>query len=339
MKIKLSCLLLTVVLAFAFTACGGGAGNDDDNTPFTIHGTLTPASGVGSVDTSAKTFSATVKMDTPIQKSVRSAGPSRAVSDAVVASYPIEGKLKDGSMILLLTGVYESQNKTFTLQASSSVIIFQMDGKLTAGNTINTSKTTQTVRVNTGGNNWQTVNCTLGSGGGEIAEAPTESPMTGLPASLRGKWVAHNPFTNTSNPGIYFLVSALSMDVGYMGELWADYILNVDPQAGYWDVIVQSTDTDYAGKFLKFRVTSDLTKFSGKSIETNIIAAAGGGVTLGQINTMLTGQKLIFIAPFADGTGSSAGSGGTNLLYGTYGNAAAASDIQWDNIDTYIMTR
>jgi hypothetical protein len=258
------------------------------------------------------------------------------VSPEEVVSYPIEGKLKDGSLIFLLTGVYEPVNKTFTLQAASSMIIFQMDGKLTAGYAIDTSNTTQTVRVNTGSNNWETVDCTLGSGGGEIAEAVTEMEPAGMPESLWGKWRACNPDGIPDPDGVYLLVSKYNVSTydPWQERLYASAVVGVIGSTFPFDVIVKSEF--HSGKYLKFKVANTLNSFASYEIAAEMMVSGDWAALVARF-----GPGYRFICPYYDKANVLSGHDDgkeVETVFDTYADANAADGIIWAE-DTYFLAR
>ena len=129
---SIAIIAFVVVVGFSFAACGdgNGGGSDGGDDGIVISGTLSDGLGRGI-------------------RGARAVAPNsgQAFRAEVNSDNSITGKLQDGSFIYSLMGEYDPVTKAFSMQAPSSVIIFSIVGKLTAGNAIDTSVTSASIAV------------------------------------------------------------------------------------------------------------------------------------------------------------------------------------------------
>ncbi|MDR1930754.1 MAG: hypothetical protein LBQ44_09035 [Treponema sp.] len=323
---------IALVLVFMWAGCSNPAGGTPGNGGIVISGTLTPGSSAGGVDTSARSFYAEVNQTA---RSIRGRNLSRAALGAV-ESYPISGKLEDGSIIFNLTGVYEPEGKAFTLEAASSFIIFRVSGRLNNSNVIDTTKTEAAVLVKTGTNNggeWATIPCSIAtSGGGEISgtvNAPPSS-VNGIPESLHGKW------RSLSSPGEYFIVSTYSVNQ-YLGDGPPAYVL---PLVSFTstggslfpaDMIIglQDVNSNTPAYYERYLITDDFNDLPA-GIKNHDL---GGGYTVEQWITSQNLSEALYVAAF---------SVNNDVAFNTIDAAAAldpSTHVTWVDYFTSVLVR
>ena len=102
-------------------------------------------------------------------RQVRSAAQPEASAQTFYAKVKpdnsIEGMLQDGAAVFLLEARFDPQTRGFTMQTSSSNIIFSIVGMLNSNNTLDTSRTRASVKVrDTLNNEWETIDLAIASG-------------------------------------------------------------------------------------------------------------------------------------------------------------------------------
>jgi hypothetical protein len=113
--------------------------------------------------------------------------PPRTARSAA-AGQALTGRIEDGAIVFNLTGLYFSATGEFFLSAGSSILIYEIAGRVT---TTGIQNTEAVVKVNSGGN-WTTIRIPVSAVAEVEITREASGQSEGLPASWMGRWDFHN---------------------------------------------------------------------------------------------------------------------------------------------------
>jgi hypothetical protein len=285
---------ILLIFGLLMTSCPTAPEEDEKNDDIVISGTITPTGNTGGSSVSS----------TPKKFRAEGSRTARSVSRAAgVVSYPISGKLEDGDVIYNFKGEYEPENNVFSIQAKSTLVIFSLNGKLSADGDIDTAKSTAKIQVKSAGE-WITIECNLIGGNQTVSEeAPNAgAEPEGLPSSYQGKW------KNLLYPEEYFLVSenAIVYYSGVYGLTPLD-VVEVAAKGNTHDIIVRTEFIDGATYTERYNISKTLQS-AIENENAGIVADELNGYTIKEAIALLGSGNRLFVAPYASAAGQYANS-------------------------------
>ena len=160
-------IALVAIIGIGITACDNDNGNSNgnENTYLIMGKFANQAAGVN----------ATFYADTVTSRSAR----------AVAEEQELTGKIEDGDIIFNLKGIYFPADGSFILSAGSSILVYEIAGKVTNSGL---SQTQATVKVNSGGD-WVTFEIPVTAANEvSITGSASSQQSSGLPNNWLGSW-------------------------------------------------------------------------------------------------------------------------------------------------------
>ena len=276
-----------IAVMFTLTGCSNpvGGGEKLQAKNLTIAGTFKSQ---GGVDGGAKFFATA-------GSGARSVRAARAISGT---DFALDGYLEDGDIVFRLKGNYNSDTKTYTLSAASSILRYTISGGFNNDGTAETGKAVVQVKS---GEEWVTHELEV-----TTAETAPELDMNkeqidetegGIPMNMRGIW------RDYADASYYAVVNAYSVIIyEKAGSTWVEsetlYFTDIDdiPSGGVsgitaymgWDYDKLATDTAYqwhSDMLIDYAKTknpgktpvTDTIGLSSKYLES-LMTGPGGGI-------------------------------------------------------------
>ena len=211
----------------------------------------------------------------------------------------IIGKLEQGDFIFNLKGQYDPATKAFTMQATSSVMVFSLSGKLNNSNNIDTSKSKATLEVKDGSGEWITYDYNIASSSQEIGGAVTETPASPTPLWSRGVWydqmtgykivVTENSITviDDDDDLIPFTIVEITENGDNAKLLTRASLIGSDPLLAYTAIFYVANSFD-----------ATLSDAIGSVTMDDIYGPGNGTMTVSDILGMLPDTEAMFVSPY-----------------------------------------
>jgi len=163
---------LLIAAIFTLTGCPPG---DTSGGAIVISGTLS-SGGTPSPNIMARSSARNVH------------GSSQSFSGEVQSDNTIVGLLQDGAMIFKLTGVYNPENKSFSMQAASSMFVFSLSGVLDLTNAIIPEQSQAALHVKDNSGEWETIALNISPANVSVEGQANQPDAEVTPAWARGMW-------------------------------------------------------------------------------------------------------------------------------------------------------
>jgi len=288
-KIKLFAITaLAVIIGFGVTGCGDPPPPTDK--ALVISGTLT---NTGLPSPSVKARSIETEL-----------GTTQRFSGTVQKDYSIEGLLEDGAMRFKLTGIYDPQSKSFSMQAASSFMVFSLTGLLNNKNAIDPAFSKATVQLKQDGE-WIAITLNITPSAQKVNGKANQPEGAKTPEWARGVWydqLVGNTIVITQN----------SILIGYGADLTPLTIVEMkDVDSNTMELIARVSGEDGKGGFIDYTLRFYITN----QFDVNIQGIIPDGLKFTDFNGMPTydgeptindfiqtqaaaNKKIIFVAPY-----------------------------------------